>query len=61
MPPQRQQTTTATTRTTDYRDVEGSPGLLDWIVNALVMIVTWPILFFAKFLNAFVERGGAGI
>ena len=48
-------------RTTDYNDVKGSPGVIDWIVNALVMVITWPILFAAKFLNAFVERGGAGI
>ncbi len=48
-------------RPTDYRDVKGSPGLIDWLVNAVVLIVTFIPLTLAKFLNAFVERGGAGI
>jgi len=49
------------TRPADYSDVDGSPGLMDWAINAVVLVVTAPILFLAKFLNAFVERGGPGI
>ncbi len=48
-------------RPVDYRDVEGSPGLTDWIANAIVFVATWPVLFAAKIINPFVERGGAGI
>jgi len=50
-----------TTRTADYKDVKGSPGLIDWIANAVVHVVTFPILFSAKIINPFVERGGAGV
>lgn len=49
------------TRQADYRDVDGSPGVTDWIANAVVHVITFPILFSAKLLNPFVERGGAGI
>jgi len=49
------------TRRTDYADVDGSPGLGDWLANAVVLVATWPINFAAKVINPFVERGGAGI
>lgn len=48
-------------RPADYRDVDGSPGVTDWIANAIVFVATWPVLFVAKIINPFVERGGAGI
>ena len=48
-------------RPADYTDIKGSPNWLDWLVNGLVLVITAPINFFAKFLNAFVERGGPGI
>lgn len=48
-------------RPTDYSDVDGSPGLMDWIVNAVVLVITFIPMTLAKFLNAFVERGGIGI
>ncbi len=51
----------AAPRQTDYQDVDGSPGAIDWIANAIVMVVTFPVLFAAKVINPFVERGGAGI
>ena len=52
---------TTATRTADYRDVDGSPGVVDWVANAIVHVVTAPINFLAKLLNPFVERGGIGI
>lgn len=54
-------TRSAQPRGTDYRDVGGSPGIGDWIANAIVTVVTFPVLFAAKIINPFVERGGAGI
>ncbi|MEM9149364.1 MAG: hypothetical protein AAGB19_02780 [Cyanobacteria bacterium P01_F01_bin.3] len=49
------------TRTTDYNDIDGSPGVMDWIINATVHVITFIPVTLAKFLNAFVERGGVGI
>jgi hypothetical protein len=33
----------------------------DWVAGAIVLVITWPILFISKILNAFVERGAPGI
>lgn len=55
------QPSSRTTRPADYKDVNGSPNVIDWLVNAIVLVITWPIMFLAKLLNAFVERGSVGI
>lgn len=68
MPPTKSQKTVTVpaqdvdgSRAADYRDVDGSPGVVDWVANAIVVVVTAPVLFAAKVINPFVERGGAGI
>ena len=48
-------------RNTDYRDVDGSPDFIDWSTKAVVAVMTTPVVWLAKLLGQFVERGSKGI
>ena len=48
-------------RPADYQDTDGSPDVMDFIINGTVAVITFIPVTLARFLNAFVERGGQGI